>query len=310
MALLAAHSPGALTVAAVAGTLRRLPMSATIPRWARALLLLDRAVHSTVRLAALARSEVLLAGLDPAQRDAVNAAVFSAEDTYSPGGPTYARGLFAWEREAIGRAPFPPSGRVLLGGGGGGRELSGLCALGYEVVAFEPAPALSDAMLRVAADLPVARAYRGSYADLARAARGDGGPLAALVGVPFDAVVLGWASFTHLTDADARSSLLAALRALAPGAPVLLSYLGPDDDGRANGRVERLRAPLRRWLSLALGRPPAAPGEGFVPGAGFFQRFTATEIERLAAEAGYTVASSALEPYPHAVLVPATPSGR
>src|SRR4051812_42942522 len=98
-------------------------MATPIPHWARALLLLDRAVHSTVRLAALARTELLLAGLSADEREAVNAAVFSAEDTYSPGGPTFAQGLFAWERAAVSGPPFPPAGRVLLGGAGGGREL-------------------------------------------------------------------------------------------------------------------------------------------------------------------------------------------
>ncbi|TAK24825.1 MAG: class I SAM-dependent methyltransferase [Myxococcaceae bacterium] len=284
-------------------------MTTPIPAWARALLLADRAVHSSVRLAALVRTELLLAGLSTAEREAVNAAVFSAEDTYSPGGPTFAHGLFAWEREAFATAPFPPSGRVLLGGGGGGRELTGLCALGYEVVAFEPAPALSEALIAVAAKHPRARALRGSYADLVLAARGGGGPLGSLLGERYDAVVLGWASLSHVTDAAERASLLAALRSLAPGAPVLLSYLGPDDDGRANGRVERLRAPLRRWLSRAAGRAAAAEGEGFVPGAGFYQRYTPEEIEALASAAGYELAMHEREPYPHALLAPRSTVG-
>jgi hypothetical protein len=279
-------------------------MAAVIPGWARALLLADRAVHSTVRLAALVRTELLLAGLSAAEREAVNAAVFSAEDTYAPGGPAFAQGLFAWERESLATAPFPASGRVLLGGAGGGRELAGLCALGYEVVAFEPAPTLAEALATVAAAHPNATAMRGSYAELARAARGDGGPLASLVGGRFDGVVLGWASLSHLTEATERAELLAALHTLAPAAPVLLSYLGPDYDGRANGRVERLRAPLRRGLARVAGRAPAAEGEGFVPGAGFYQRFTAGEIEALAAGAGYEVALHEREPYPHALLRP------
>jgi SAM-dependent methyltransferase len=276
----------------------------TIPTWARALLLADRAVHSTVRLAALVRTELLLAGLSPGEREAVNATVFSAEDTYAPGGPTFSSGLFAWERAAVATAPFPRSGRVLLGGAGGGRELAELCALGYEVVAFEPAPALAAALREVAAGLPRATALEGSYGDLVRASRGDGGPLGAVAGSRFDAVVLGWASFSHLTDPAARSALLAALRSLAPSAPVLLSYLGPDDDGRANGRVERLRAPVRRALARAAGRAPAAAGEGFIPSAGFYQRFTAAEVDGVAAAAGYEVAMHEREPYPHALLAP------
>lgn len=278
-------------------------MPTTVPTWARALLLADRAVHSTVRLAALARAELLLAGLSADEREAVNAAVFSAEDTYAPGGPTFSNGLFGWERAALATAPFPPSGRLLLGGAGGGRELSGLSALGYAVDAFEPAPALAGALATVAAGLPSARAYRASYADLSRAARGEGGPLASMAGEAYDGVVLGWASLSHVTEPDARRSLLTAVRALAPRAPVLLSYLGPDDDGRANGRVEALRAPLRRALARVTGRA-VAPGEGFAPGAGFYQRFAPREIEALAGEAGYEVALHEREPYPHAMLTP------
>lgn len=279
-------------------------MSKTIPAWARALLLADRAVHSSVRLAALVRTELLLAGLSEDEREAVNAAVFSAEDTYSPGGPAFSQGLFGWERTALATAPFPSSGRLLLGGAGGGRELAGLCALGYEVVAFEPAPGLAEALGKVALDHPKASTYQGSYGDLVRAARGEGGPLAGAVGGGFDGVVLGWASLSHVTDADARVALLEALRAIAPHAPVLLSYLGPDDDGRANGRVEALRAPLRRWLTGVLGRARAAEGAGFVPGAGFYRRCSAGEIEALAEGAGYEVALHEREPYPHAIVVP------
>lgn len=280
-------------------------MSKTIPVWARALLLADRAVHSTVRLAALVRTELLLAGLSTDEREAVNAAVFSAEDTYAEGGPTFSHGLFGWERAALATAPFPTEGRLLLGGAGGGRELAGLCTLGYEVVAFEPAPGLAAELAKVAARHPGARAYQGSYDDLVGAARGGGGPLAGAVGGGFDGVVLGWASLSHVTDAGARSALLEAVRTVAPGAPVLLSYLGPDDDGRANGRVERLRAPLRQGLARLAGRAPAEAGEGFVPGAGFYQRFGAEEVEALAAAAGYEVALHEREPYPHAIVVPA-----
>ncbi len=279
-------------------------MSKTIPAWARALLLADRAVHSTVRLAALVRTELLLAGLSEDEREAVNAAVFSAEDTYSPGGPAFSQGLFGWERTALATSPFPSSGRLLLGGAGGGRELAGLCALGYEVVAFEPAPGLAEALGQVAVGHARATAYQGSYGDLVRAARGDGGPLAGAVGGGFDGVVLGWASLSHVTDAGARVALLEALRTIAPHAPVLLSYLGPDDDGRANGRVEALRVPLRQALARVLGRTSAADGAGFVAGAGFYQRYSAGEIEALAEGTGYEVALHEREPYPHAIVVP------
>ncbi|MEZ4405705.1 MAG: class I SAM-dependent methyltransferase [Polyangiales bacterium] len=176
-------------------------------------------------------------------REAITARVFAAEDTYAPGGPTYEQGLFAWERAALAHASVPASGRVLLGGAGGGRELKALAAMGYEVVAFEPSDGLVDALTAVAREVG-ATALQGSYRDLARAKDGVG--LAVLSEQRFDLVVLGWASFAHLTDDDDRRALFVALRALAPDAPVLISYLGPDDDPRWNGRVAALRARCAR----------------------------------------------------------------
>lgn len=277
-------------------------MSAPIPRWIRALLLADRAVHSTVRLAALLRTELLLAGADAPTRDAVNARVFSAEDTYAPGGPAFDRGLFAWERDALAHPAFPRAGRVLLGGAGGGRELVALAAMGYTVDAFEPAAALYAALRSQATG---GITLQGSYADLVRAASHGEGPLAALRDRGYDGVVLGWASFTHLTTGGEAEATLRAVRAIAPRATVLVSYLGPDDDGRANGRVEALRPWVRAGLARVTGRTESLAGEGFAPGAGFYRRFAPAEFEALAQAAGYEVATHAAEPYPHALLRPA-----
>ncbi len=259
-------------------------------------------MHSTVRLAALLRTELLLAGADAPTRDAVNALVFSAEDTYAPGGPTFTRGLFAWEREALAHPAFPRGGRLLLGGAGGGRELVALAAMGYTVDAFEPAGALLAAL---AAQNAGGTTLLGSYADLVRAAAEGSGPLASLVGRDYKGVVLGWASFTHLTTRGEAEATLRAVHSLAPRATVLVSYLGPDDDGRANGRVEALRPWVREGLARLTGRAEPAAGEGFAPGAGFYRRFTPGEFDALARGAGFDVATHAAEPYPHALLRPA-----
>ncbi len=276
-------------------------MNLPIPRWIRALLLADRAVHSTVRLAALLRSELLLAGADAPTRHAVNARVFSAEDTYAPGGPTFSRGLFAWERDALAHPAFPRAGRVLLGGAGGGRELVALTAMGYTVDAFEPAAALFTAL---AAHPTAGLTRRASYADLVRAATQGEGPLAALREHTYDGVVLGWASFTHLTTEGEAEATLRAVRVIAPQATVLVSYLGPDDDGRANGRVEALRPRVRAGLARITGRAEPLAGEGFAPGAGFYRRFAPPAFEALAGRAGYDVAMHEADPYPHALLSP------
>lgn len=278
--------------------------AAPLRPWVRALLLADRVVHSSVRAAALLRSELLLAALDEAERAAVNARVFSAEDTYAPGGPMYERGLFAWEREVIAHQAFPRSGRVLLGGAGGGRELVALAAQGYAVDAFEPAPVLAHALAELTTSRPNTRALNGGYSELVRAARGEGGPLGCLCDQRYDAVILGWASFSHLCSDDAREALFEALRALAPRAVVLVSYLGADDDGRLNGRVEALRGPLRAGLARVFRRGACVEGEGFAPGAGFFRRTTPDAFEALVEGAGYSPLLHTQEPYPHALLAP------
>ena len=210
----------------------------------------------------------------------------------------------AWERDALAHPAFPRAGRVLLGGAGGGRELVALTAMGYTVDAFEPAATLFGAL---AAHPTAGLTLRASYADLMRAASHGEGPLAPLRGRGYEGVVLGWASFTHLTTDGEAESTLRAVRVIAPQTTALVSYLGPDDDGRANGRVEALRPRVRAGLARLTGRAEPLAGEGFAPGAGFYRRFAPTEFEDLARAAGYDVATHAAEPYPHALL---TPRGR
>src|SRR4029079_4693901 len=87
-------------------------------------------------------------------------------------------------------------------------------------------------------------------------------------GPPFDAVVLGWGSFSHVMPRAARLALLRALRALAPKAPVLLSFaLEPGPASKGKGRV---RSALQR-LFAALSAPGVSEvGDHFFANGGFF----------------------------------------
>ncbi len=274
---------------------------AAVPRWACALMAAHRALDLLHHQRASATLELLRSGLPASARGPFTDAIFARQPTYSPGGARFSEALFDWELAALQHPAWPRSGRVLLGGAGGGRELSALSALGYEVDAFEPS-ALADDLARVASTASTAcTALRGDYEALVRALNGGGGPLRPL-GPPrrYDAVVLGWGSLSHLLDPAAHRALLGALRRAWPSAPVLLSVHGlPSGSSlpRAARAVRRMAAVLR-WPGAEL--PDAV---GFLPFAGFTYRFSERDLAELAEGAGYG-ATIRMRPYPHAVLVP------
>src|SRR5262249_22445928 len=151
---------------------------------------------------------------------ALTAFVYADQRTYLPGGARFQGGLFGWERRALDAPVFPRSGRVLIGAAGAGRELCALVERGFSVVAFDPCAPFADAA-RKAAPRDGATVVQASYEDLVDAVEGRGGPLELLrAEPPFDAVVLGWGSFSHVMPASARLALLRALRVLAPRGPV------------------------------------------------------------------------------------------
>jgi len=105
-------------------------MKEKAPLLVRALLLLDRVMSALWRASAMIRDETLWAWTSQPDRERTNRAIYTRSKTYFPGGATFAEGLFDWERAAITSSFFPPSGRILLGAAGGGRELAGLCKIG------------------------------------------------------------------------------------------------------------------------------------------------------------------------------------
>ncbi|MBK8691714.1 MAG: hypothetical protein IPN17_05260 [Deltaproteobacteria bacterium] len=281
---------------------RRLGPEASVPRWALGLMAAHRALDRLHDQRVSATLELLRSGLPASARGPFTDAIFARQPTYSPGGARFSEALFDWELAALQHPAWPRSGRVLLGGAGGGRELSALSALGYEVDAFEPS-ALADDLARVALASPTAcTALRGDYEALVRALTEGDGPLRSLAPPKaYDAVALGWGSLSHLLDPSAHRALLRALRRAWPSAPVLLSvHRLPSEPSlpRAARVVRRVAAGLG-WPGAEL--PDAV---GFQPFAGFIYRFRERELEELAEGAGY-VATIRTRPYLHGVLVPA-----
>jgi hypothetical protein len=281
-------------------------MKEKAPLLVRALLVVDRVMGAMWRTSVMVRDETLWAWTSQPGRERTNRAIYSGLETYLPGGATFADGLFDWERAAIASPFFPPAGRILLGAAGGGRELAGLGKMGYEVVAFEPVPALAEAARAVACAYPQCQVISASYADLVRAREKGTGPLAPHVGGrEFHGVIFGWTSFSYVWRED-RDALMKALRALAPRAPVLLSYLLAGDS--PEGRLGGMRRGFRRLLRFAGAPALAEPGDGFQPWSGFFQRLTPDEVRSLAERTGYRPAYIKGPPAPHALFLPANPS--
>jgi SAM-dependent methyltransferase len=228
--------------------------------------------------------EIAVALVPVERRTALTLAIYARRSVWAPGGSTFEQGLRQWESEAIAQESFPKTGRVLIGGAGAGREARELIQRGYDVIAFDPCSALVHQGNETLGPQGV-EIVEASYDDLSLAAQGRGPLAAVLARAPFEAVVLGWASFSHVLSFQKRLELLQTLRALAPNAPILLSYLtwGP----RPTSGPRRL---LRRFLSIVSRRSPSPIEDRFLPLTGFYRATTGAELEKLATVAGYAIA--------------------
>jgi hypothetical protein len=276
-----------------------------LPPLVRISLAAERVLNAATSLHALFWDEVLWAWTRPPQREAINQIIWGRRTGYLPGGFTFGTGLSDWERRAITEPPFPKSGRILLGGAGGGRELIPLCRRGFDVVAFEPSE-LCEGARQAISSFPNSAVIRASYRDLVTAAQEHTGPLAShVLGTSFDAVLFGWQSFDYVFTESDRRDLLCATRTIAPKAPLLLSFWMVQ--GAENGKLDRLRPRIRQICQM-LGAPSArSPGEVFWPWAGFMRHLVSqSELEAAANGSGYRILyfRPSLASYPHAMLMP------
>ena len=245
------------------------------PLWARTLLAFDRTASRGAALGQALRDELLWAWTPPHCRDGFTLSTYAREERYVEGASFFERGLFPWEAQVLARLSLPRGARVLVGGGGGGREMRALARDGYAVTAFEPCARLAHAAQALTRDLPGARMLPGSYADLSRAVRGDG-PLAPLAADgPCALVLLGWRSLSHVIDPAERHAIFGALSRLTPRAVVVASFL----PRHAAPVVGSRRRALRRVFA-ALGAPGTRPPGGeFFPNAGFAIALSKSELE-------------------------------
>jgi SAM-dependent methyltransferase len=231
--------------------------------------------------------ELLVEALSPDERRAVTIAVYDGSPFYDD------TALDGWEAAWFERDLPPAPARVLVGACGTGREVAALVARGYAVDGFDPA-ATPLALARKR--LPGARFADLAYEDVAR----DGLPAG---WGPYDAVLLGAGSFSHLVGDAARRALLAALDRACPEGPLLASFWL--DEPEAASRTAR----AARRVGVVIGRLRRFPADHdacarWEPTAGFYEAYTPDRIEAFAAAIGRTVRwGGPPEAYPHATLV-------
>jgi SAM-dependent methyltransferase len=277
-------------------------------RWlARALytsLRADRLVQAGLK----GRNELALLLGGEAFFSAYNDVAYAAAQSYSPSSPRFREWLFGWEQAAIERYFRAPPARLLVGGAGGGREAFALADMGYRVTAFEPTEELASAMAKATVerdrDIEV---YVGSYESLWSGPDRSGSSTHSPPSLPaapelgqFDAIVLGWGSFTHVRQPHGRERVLQVChQLLSPGGTVLASYFAaPSPTASAPSRLSKLQRRIRRARGVD-------PNDHFYPHAGVVHAFTPEEIRALASGAGLEVLFTHDEMrgvYPHSVM--------
>jgi hypothetical protein len=216
------------------------------------------------------------------------------------------RGLWPFEERAVTRFfPAPPA-RILVPGAGTGREMLALLARDYQVEGIEPTERMVELADRelLARGAPPLR--RMTLQQWVRQPAGR-----------YDAILTGWAMWTHILHHDDRVAALRAFRQVCPAGPLLLSFdrAEPYNDHAERhleaqplhpppqGRVARI---TRTWLRRGLLRlPPLERGTGFRGGL-YIHWVAESELAEEGGLAGYRVAYYERDGsrYPHAVLIP------
>jgi hypothetical protein len=231
--------------------------------------------------------------------DGCNDLIYGAMPLYRADAPTFRPRLFTWEQRVVERFFPPPPARVLIGGVGGGREAFALAELGYEIVSFDPSRQLMDTMLTRCGEQSQIVPLLGGYEELPNLRDAVSGAKVELSAFgPFEAGILGWASYSHLRSEEERAHALSEFRNQVQG-PILVSFFR---DGSAANKVPKPRR-LRRWLPGKFNRDP---GNAFSVHVGFYHRVSQERLDQTAAHCGlrvlYVTSEENAESWPHAVL--------
>jgi SAM-dependent methyltransferase len=249
---------------------------------------------------------VALGGLENEFRQRITSAIYNSRGDYQQ------VGLFKWEETWFSEdLPRQPA-KILVGGAGTGREVDYLDKLGHNIVAFDPAASFVKKGQNNFAGKAGIVFFRGSYEELADAEHDYDNSIYQAVKsqAPFDAVLLGWGSYTHVSSEHHRIALLKCLRELCPGGPLLLSFWMRGDDTQIHkGRTWNLGWKVGRFLAgKDAASEPGLSGDVVSGQAGYGHFFTLEELEEIASAAGYRLSRSPRGAYsgayPHATLRP------
>lgn len=191
------------------------------------------------------------------------------------------RGLFPWERAWYEQRLPPAPARILLGAAGSGREAKALAEIGYHVDAFEPGRRAA-ALCREAIGNR-GRALVGRYEELTAAVLDDvGTSLEPIAHERYDAVILGWGSFSHILDTAEQLRVLQAAARLSPTGPILASFWLKRPQTPTSRALGVGRAVGRSIAGLRGGQRPDAPLDAAAWTLIFAHSYRRERIEELA----------------------------
>ncbi len=240
--------------------------------------------------------DLLFAVTTAGEKDLITAACYSTTShTRGDGRQT----LFDWEQKWYARRLPPPPARILVPGAGWGREMAALRAQGYTVCGFDPVESSADLRPKET------QFVRGDFREWVDAVAGSdmSSPLGRLCETPFDAVILGWSSLSHVLSGDLRLQIFETAAACAPDGPILASFWCRPDEQipvRSQGR-QRLIQLADRLAHLRGLSPDPTTDFVFSPTHGFGVYLSLEEFEGIAARLGREVYIET-EPVPRVTL--------
>lgn len=255
----------------------------------------------------LPRLDSFLGGAALAGMDSEELKVLTSH-IYDSMGDLWQESLFEWEKKWFEQYLGPGVDKLLIGGAGAGREVKYFLEQNKEIVAFDGSPRLARLGKKKYSDTSTCVFLSLTYEDLFYATSSDAAKGRGLVMDmgPYDAVLLGWGSFTHLTTHTDRVALLSFLREICPSGPVLLSFWMADsqEDVIRSGQADRLGRRLGAVIAGAGDKWQAERRWDKVSClGGFGHYFTEEEIRQISQDAGYKVAYlSTSGGKPHATL--------
>ncbi len=206
-------------------------------------------------------------------------------------------GVPDWEQAWFLRVLPSVPARILVGAAGTGREVTYLMERGYQVDAFEPVSlGFQQCRLLMAGE---GRCFRASFQDLVNLHRFGTGELTPLLDrAPYDAVILGWSSLSHVFGRDHRLDLMACCASLAPAGPILASYHARNNRPRKR-RSERLGSAVGELHARLRGLQLQAEPLLFAGHFGLSHPLTTEEVEGLASHIGRRALWDGAQMFPH-----------